>query len=341
MPGAQSNAIRSSAILTLTALIWGMAFVAQRSSMEFVGPFFFSGIRTLLGAATLAVILALTLALRRRKQLRQHFEQGEDEGGDSTAAELLPREASALSVARLLKAGILCGLVFFAASSLQQVGLVFTTASKAGFLTTLYIVLVPILGLFLRHRTHWNTWVSVLVAAVGLYLLSITSDFSMELGDAVTLVGALGWAGHILIIDHYVNGISRTEVMKLCVLQFMVCGLLSCVCAPLFDSSISPVTLTLGAIWDAMPAILYAGILSTGVAFTLQAVGQQHAKPSVAAVILSLEAVFSVLGGMLILHEILSGRELLGCVLMFVAVLLAQMPVAAVAQSKAQKSGST
>jgi drug/metabolite transporter (DMT)-like permease len=205
--------------------------------------------------------------------------------------------------------------------------LVFTTASKAGFLTALYIVLVPILGLIIRHKTHWNTWLSVTIAAVGLYFLCIKESFTMEIGDLAVLVGAFFWACHILVIDHFVVGLKQRDLLKLCALQFLVAAALALVAAPILDGFFAQGSFDLSALVDALPAILYTGILSTGVAFTLQAVGQQGLNPSAASIIMSLEAVFSLIFGMLLLGEMLTVREAIGCALMFAAVILSQMPV--------------
>jgi drug/metabolite transporter (DMT)-like permease len=217
-------------------------------------------------------------------------------------------------------------VVIFVASCFQQLGLVFTSASKAGFLTALYIVLVPILGIALRHKTHWNTWVSVLVAAAGLYFLCIRGGFSLQFGDAVILVSAVFWACHILVIDHFVVRLTQKDVVRLCVLQLGVASLLGLAASPFFDGLFVVEVFNPQALLAALPALLYAGILSTGVAFTLQAVGQQGLNPSAASIIMSLEAVFSVIGGVLILGEALSAREIGGCALMFTAVILSQLP---------------
>jgi drug/metabolite transporter (DMT)-like permease len=319
-----------------------MAFVAQRVGMEFVGPFLFTGIRMLLGALTLLVVLGL-IALFGRGDAPAHRRDGDSDreagaraegSGDAPAQGRDEDNAPAYTSARtsvgwraLLKAGALCGVVIFLAACAQQVGLVFTTASKAGFLTALYIVLVPLLGIALRHKAHWNTWVSVVVAAVGLYLLCITGGFSLRLGDAIVLVGAVFWAAHILVIDRFVVGLGKRDVMRLCVMQFAVASLLSLVCSALFDGLFAAGAFSMDGLVAALPVILYAGILSTGVAFTLQAVGQQGLPPSAASIVMSLEAVFSVIGGMLLLGETLSVREALGCVALFAAVVLSQLPV--------------
>jgi drug/metabolite transporter (DMT)-like permease len=309
--------LKSTAILALTAFIWGMAFVAQRLGMDYVGPFFFNGMRMLLGAVTLAVVLFATLLWRRNHRT--------DDDEDEVSASSRP----GASLKPLLIGGVICGLVLFMASNTQQVGMVYTSASKAGFLTTMYIVLVPILGIFLRHKTHWNTWVSVLVAVVGLYFLSITNGLTMQLGDLVVLLSAMFWACHILVIDHYAPKLRYTDLIRLCAIQFITAGILSFVCMPLFDHFFVAAEFKAEVLLAVAPALLYAGILSTGVGFTLQAIGQRHANPSAASIIMSLEAVFSVVGGMLILNEILNGREILGCILMFAAVILAQLPIVA------------
>ncbi len=314
------NSIKSTALLTVTAFIWGMAFVAQRLGMDYIGPFLFNGLRMLFGAMTLAIVLFFTLLWQRR---RKRMESGVK---DAELEDL--RRASVYRPGRLLLiGGLVSGLVLFTASNIQQVGLIYTSASKAGFLTTLYIVLVPILGLFLKQKTHWNTWVSVAIAVVGLYLLSVTSDLTMQTGDLVVLASALFWALHILVIDHFAPKLSRTDLLRLCAIQFTIAGVLSFICVPLFDYLLVNRAFDIQALVHILPAVLYAGILSTGVGFTLQAVAQRNANPAVAAIVMSLEAVFSVIGGMLILNEVLSGRELMGCLLMFVAAVLVQMPL--------------
>jgi drug/metabolite transporter (DMT)-like permease len=305
------NIALSTSILTFTAFVWGMGFVAQRSGMENVGPFFFSGARMILGAATLFIVLAVMNAIQRARSSKA------SEVGAATKA----------TARQLILGGMACGAILFFAGNFQQVGLVFTTASKAGFLTALYIVLVPILGIFLKHKTHLNTWVSVLIAAVGLYFLCVTDGLHIQLGDIVILVGSLGWAMHVLIIDHFVSKFGQMDVLRMCALQFLFAGIFALICTPIFDGFFSTEPLSMTTIKAALIPLLYAGIISTGVGFTLQAVGQRYAKPSTAAIIMSLESVFAVIGGMIILGERMSGRELLGCGLMFLAVILAQLPI--------------
>jgi drug/metabolite transporter (DMT)-like permease len=215
--------------------------------------------------------------------------------------------------------------VLFLGQGLQQIGIVYTTASKAGFLTALYIVLVPIIGVFLKKRTHWNTWVSVVVAAIGLYFLSVTSEFTILPGDLVLLIGAALWAVHILVTDHYVAPLDQQGIYRLVAVQFITCSALSFIMSPFVDMRLVPIPLTADIFMQVLPALLYAGCISAGVGFTLQAIGQKHIKPSAAGIILSLEAVFGAIGGALILGERLPARELAGCALMFGAVILSQL----------------
>jgi drug/metabolite transporter (DMT)-like permease len=341
---ADRKTIRSSAILLLTSLIWGLAFVAQRSGMEFIGPFLFVSLRMAFGAATLAIVLFLMNHLRKSRKTDAAVVAGRDNSGAGAGGGALVAgggagvgvgendvalsgKNSSLRGKRLIVAGVFCGAVLFASSSFQQIGLVDIDAGKAGFLTALYIVLVPILGIVLRHRTHWNAWVSVAIAVVGLYFLCIKQGQAIQAGDLITLVGAFGWACHILVIDHFVTGISRDSVLKLCVAQFLVAGLLALLAVPLFDGIFVQYNLEIEVLMNAAPSFLYVGILSTGVAFTLQAVGQQGLSPTTASLIMSLESVFAVVGGMLLLNEAMSAREFVGCGLMFAAVILSQLPI--------------
>lgn len=291
--------------------------MAQRSSMEYVGPFFFNGIRSVLGGFTLiAVIFAQSRIAAFGKTSIP-----EKKGGAGLAGRLEGLLAGDNKT--LLLGGLSCGSILFAGTNFQQVGLVFTTASKAGFITALYIVLVPIFGILLKHKTHWNTWAGVAIAAVGLYFLCINEALQVESGDMIVLVGAAFWAMHILVIAYFV---ARVDAVKLSCLQFFVCGILSLLCMVFFDIKFSA-GLTADGFSHVLPSILYTGILSSGAGFTLQAIGQKYANPTAASIIMSTEAVFGVIGGFLLLGERLSGREVLGCVLMFAAVVLAQLPI--------------
>ena len=214
--------------------------------------------------------------------------------------------------------GILCGTALFAASALQQIGIQYTTVGKAGFITALYIVLVPVCGLFVRKRVQPKVWLAVLIAVAGLYLLCMTDgSFSLQKGDLLVLACALGFTIHILVIDHFsplVDGI------KMSCIQFFTCSILSAVCMALFE------TVNVSNLLHAWIPILYVGILSSGVGYTLQIIGQKGLNPTMASLLMSLESVFSVLAGWIFLHQALSGRELSGCILMFAAIVLVQLP---------------
>lgn len=277
-------------MLLMAAAIWGLGFVAQRLGMDHMGPYTFNGLRFLLGAASLLPLLWWLKS-------RQPSGQSEDRR-------------------LLLTGGLLAGAVLFSAASLQQVGLLYTTAAKAGFITGLYIILVPVIGLALRHKTGTNTWVGALIAMAGLYYLSVTEDFTIGYGDLLQVAGALFWAIHLLVLDHYS---SRVAPIRLASVQFLVCGLLSLAVA--FTIEMPTIS---GAVagWQ---ALLYAGLVSVGVGYTLQVVGQRGAHPAHAAIILSLETVFAAIGGVLLLGEILDERAIVGCALMLAGMLISQV----------------
>ena len=267
-----------------------MAFVAQRVSLDHIGAFTFNGLRFALGALSL---LPLTFFFKP---------SGLTKETSRWKATLIP--------------GLVAGAILFTAAGLQQVGVKWTTAGKAAFLTGFYILLVPIFGLFLKRRPHRGVWLGAILGLVGLYFLSITTDFTMGFGDALQLIGALFWTAHILVIDRFS---SRLDPLKLSVVQFAVCSVLSfLVAVPLETFS-----------WTGLEAglipLLYAGLGSVGIAYTLQVVGQRGVAPGPAALILSLETVFAALGGGLLLGETLGPRELLGCFLMLAGMLLAQV----------------
>lgn len=284
--------MRSNMMLLMAAAIWGLGFVAQRLGMDHMGPYTFNGLRFLLGAASL---LPLLWWLKSRQPTRPDKEDN-------------PR--------LLLTGGLIAGTVLFSAASLQQVGLLYTTAAKAGFITGLYIILVPVLGLILRHKTGANTWVGALIAMAGLYYLSVTEDFTIGYGDLLQVIGALFWAIHLLVLDHYS---SRVAPIRLAGVQFVVCGLLSLATAFVIE------TPTLGGAVAGWQALLYAGLVSVGVGYTLQVVGQRGAHPAHAAIILSLETVFAAIGGVLLLGEYLDERAIVGCALMLAGMLISQI----------------
>ena len=282
--------LKSDALLLLTATIWGFAFVAQRVGMDFVGPFAFNGIRFALGGLVLLPLMA-----RRREA---------------------PVVESPAGKKTMVLGGCLAGLLLFSGASFQQVGLVYTTAGNAGFITGLYVVIVPILGLFWGQRPGAGTWIGAVLAAVGLYLLSVTGDFKIAFGDLLEVIGAFFWAGHVLVIGWLSP---KVESSRLAFFQYAACSILSLVTAALFEAT------TLSGVVDAAVPILYGGICSVGIAYTLQVVAQQHAHPAHAAILLSLEAVFAAVGGWLILGETLSFRGFVGCALMLSGMLLSQL----------------
>ena len=284
---------KNACMLFLTAFIWGTAFVAQSVGMDYLGPFGFNGIRSLIGGVALLPCIYILEKINKRT--------AGEEGSTKT----------------LIAGGLCCGLALFAASSMQQIGIQYTPAGKAGFVTAFYIVLVPVLGMFLGKKTGWKVWLAVAMALAGLYFLCITESFSVGRGDIYVFIGSLLFAVHILIIDYFAP---RTDGVKMSCIQFFVAGILS-----MFPMAAFETTTVEGALRSWGP-LLYAGVLSCGVAYTLQIIGQKNMNPTVASLILSLESCISVLAGWVILGERLSVREGLGCVLMFAAIILAQLP---------------
>lgn len=281
-----------NALLLLTAFIWGSAFVAQSIGMEHIGPFTFNALRSLLGSLVLMpVIFVMNRKKRDRKAKRI---------ADST-----------------LKGGLICGLILFAATSLQQIGIQYTTVGKASFITALYIVLVPIFSLFIRRKPRPLIWLAVALSAIGLYLLCIREGFSIGKGDALILGCAILFTFHILVIDHF---IPQADSVQMSCIQFLLSGVLGAVCMFLFESP------TIANIQIAWASIAYAGVLSCGVAYTLQIVAQKDTDPTVASLLLSLESVFGALAGWVVLRESFSVKEGFGMVLMLCAIVLAQLP---------------
>lgn len=288
--------IKNGIMLVLTAFIWGTAFVAQSVGMDYLGPFTFNGVRSLIGGAALLPCIWL-------------FQKGKGK-----ATEKPSRGARK----ELIAGGIACGLLLFAASSLQQIGIQYTTAGKAGFITAFYIVIVPVLGMFLHKKISGKVWGgAVAIALAGLYFLCITEKFAVGKGDILIFLCALVFSIHILVIDYFSP---KVDGVKMSCIQFFVCGIVSL--PPMFFTE----TPKIGAIVEGWAPLLYAGVLSCGVAYTLQIIGQKNVNPAVASLILSLESCFSVLAGWMVLGEKLSMRESVGCVLMFAAIILAQLP---------------
>ena len=313
--------IRQSLLLLLTATIWGIAFVAQSVGMEYVGPFTFSTVRNLIGAVVLLPCIALLKKFHgngNEVDEEAYAKETVNVGGAERVAKMtMPADEVKKERKTLLAGGVSCGVLLFIASNLQQIGIQHTTVGKAGFITAMYIVLVPVLGILWKKKVGGRVWMAVLLAIVGLYLLCMGGGFFLTLGDLLVLACALAFSFHILVIDYFSP---KVDGVKMSCIQFLVCGLLSGVCMLIFE------TPDMSAILSAWMPILYAGALSSGVAYTLQIVGQRGMNPTVASLILSLESVVSVVAGWAILHQQLSGRELAGCGLMFCAIILAQLP---------------
>ena len=288
----KNKVIRADLIMLLAAAIWGFAFVAQREGMETMGPFLFNAARFFIGSA---VLFPLVWYLSKKNKTPTNKET---------------------STKKLLIAGTIAGLFLFLASSFQQVGIQYTTAGKAGFITGLYIFFVPLIGIFFGQRTGSGTWLGAFIAVIGLYLLSINDDFSIARGDLLQLICAVFFAAHILVVGYVAK---RMDPLKLSLIQYVVSGVLS------FFIAIAIELITWQMIVDTAIPLLYAGVMSIGVGYTLQVVAQQHAKSSHAAIILGLEGAFAVLGGWLILDDNLSTRGLIGCGLMLSGMFLSQL----------------
>lgn len=288
--------LRQSFLLFLTSVIWGVAFVAQSAGMAYVGPFTYNGVRSVLGGL---VLLPCIVLLDRVRGIAKNNANGIQNRN------------------QLFLGGLSCGLILFAASSFQQFGIQYTSVGKAGFITAMYILLVPIMGIFIHKRVGLKVWIGVAFAVCGLYLLCMKTGFRLEKGDALVLVCAVIFSLHILVIDYFSP---KVDGVRMSCIQFWVCGILSLICSFLFE------TPELHSILAAWKPVCYGGIMSCGVAYTLQIIGQRDMNPTVASLILSLESVVSVVAGFLILHQTMSRRELLGCCLMVAAIVLAQLP---------------
>ena len=296
----KTGQMKNSLLLLLTSFIWGVAFVAQSVGGEAVGCFTFNGVRSLIGAFVLIPVIYF-LDNQKKKELGE--EKYLEQKGDSKI---------------LLLGGVCCGVMLCIASNFQQFGISFTTVGKAGFITAMYILIVPILGLFMKKKMGVKVWLGVVLATIGLYMLCMTSEsFSLSKGDFLVLICAGFFSLHILIIDYFSP---KVDGVRMSCIQFFVCGIISVIIAFIFESP------SLLAILSGWLPILYAGVLSCGVAYTLQIVGQKNMDPTVASLILSLESVFSVLAGWMILNQTMTLREFSGCGLMFLAIILAQLP---------------
>lgn len=286
---------RGTMLLVLTAFIWGTAFVAQSVGMDYIGPFTFNGVRNLIACLALSPVI---IFMDRRRKMTGSVD---------------PVFRNRLYI----KGGIICGIFLFAASSLQQIGIQYTTAGKAGFLTALYIVFVPVIGIFMKKNNSPLVWICVLIALMGAYLLSVKEGFSIAAADVYLLLCAVLFSLQIIGVDKYAP---LTDTVKLSFMQFLTTGVISCLIALEFE------TPDIGSIISCAGPILYTAVMSSGVAYTLQIVAQKDTPPAVASLVMSLESVFSALAGWVILHEQLSPKEMAGCGLVFAAVVLAQLP---------------
>ncbi|HBN74130.1 MAG TPA: EamA family transporter [Sutterella sp.] len=292
--------LRNSFLLLLTAFIWGTAFVAQSVGNELVGPLTFTASRSLLGALALFVLAALF----------DHFRPHESRSGA-----FLTRWCDK----KLWLTGIGCGFFLVSGTLLQQFGLLWTTVGKAGFITSLYIIIVPIVGFFLGRKPTRLTLIAVPVAVTGLYFLCFKStSWRLDFGDILVFLGAFAFSGHILFIDRYAGSL---DAVRMSCIQFLFCFVTSGIGAAAFEGIFA-----LEHIQEALFPIFYAGVLSSAVAYTLQIIGQRGVNPTVASLVMSLESVISVLAGWVLLNQVLTGREVFGCVLMAVAIVLAQLP---------------
>lgn len=291
-----SKNLKGSIMLLITSFIWGTAFVAQSDGMNYVEPFTYNAMRTLLGGFVLIPIILIFKAV-----------------GKHTGAPPLN-----YSLENTVKGGICCGVVLFIASSFQQFGIAYTTTGKAGFITALYIVLVPLLlGMILKKAVPLKMWLFVLIAVVGFWFLCINEDFRISKGDFLVLCCALFFAVHIIVVDHFIE--QNTDGMLMSCIQFFTAAVFMLIGMFVFESP------NINSIIDAKIPVLYAGIMSSGVAYTMQILGQRYTAPTIATLLMSLESVFAALSGWLILHEKLSPKELCGCGLVFTAVILAQL----------------
>ena len=299
----QQIPLKNSLFLLLAAVIWGIAFVAQSVGMDYVGGFTFNAVRSLIGSAVLVPLILIP---------------GQKNSDNSEISEAAASTPSGIQKRKdLIIGGISCGICLCLASNFQQFGIKYTTVGKAGFITACYIVIVPIIGLFLGKKCSKFIWAAVAMALIGLYLLCITDGFSIGKGDLLVLVCAFLFSIHILVIDHFSP---KADGVKLSCIQFLTCGILSAIPALILEH---PQVSSILAAWQ---PILYAGVMSCGVAYTLQVIGQKNMNPTVASLILSMESCISVLAGWIILGQQLSAKEILGCVIMFAAIILAQLP---------------
>lgn len=303
------NQMRQVVFPILAAFIWGTAFVAQDMCADAIGAFTFNATRYFIAVLALLLVILIRDGVKKDKPV-------------------LSAEEKKAANRQLWIGGLCCGAALAIASNFQQAGLVAgTDAGKAGFITALYVVLVPVFGLFFKRKVSVPTWIGVVLSVAALYLLCIKGDFSLTPGDLLLLVCALCFAVHILVIDHFT---AYCDGVKLSCLQFLFAGTWSTILALFFD------TISLQVLLDCIWPLLYVGVFSCGVGYTLQILAQKDSNPTVVTILLSLESVFAVIAGAVVLHQQMTGREYLGCVLMFAAVVLAQIPMPQKKEAKAE-----
>ncbi|WP_164172556.1 DMT family transporter [Ruminococcus flavefaciens] len=286
--------LRGSLMLLTAAFIWGTAFVAQSKGMDYVAPFTYNAVRTLIGGVVLIPMVFLFGQKSRRKVSENN------------------NKISFIG-------GIICGLVLFAASSFQQLGISLTSAGKAGFITALYVVIVPVISIIFGQKSNLKMWICAFTAIIGFYLLCIKEGFRLSKGDLYVLICAVFYSVHIIVIDHFNS--KGAEPVKMSCVQFFTAGSIMMICMFIFESP------ALSAVWAAKYTILYAGVMSCGVAYTLQIIGQKYTESTAAALIMSLESVFAALAGWIILSEHMSMKEFAGCILVFAAVVFSQLDI--------------
>lgn len=287
----KKSTTRANILMLITAMIWGSTFLGQNIAMHDMGPFIFSGIRFLLGSIVLLLILGLYLK-RRRLTLSQIFTQ------------------------KTIIGGILLGIILTLGINLQQIGIKYTSITNSGFITGLYVILVPIIGLLIKQKTNLGTWIGAILATIGMALLTLSDHFTINFGDLITLISAFAWAFHVLLVGFLM---SRYDPIAIAFVQCLVCGVISTLIA------IPTESLDIHFTGPTIVAILFTGIVSVAISFTLQLIAQQDAKPSHAAIILSLEAVFAAICGAIFLHESLTIKGYIGCSLMFAGMIIAQI----------------
>lgn len=286
-----SKKFRGNILLLITSIIWGSAFVAQVVGMDHIGPFAFNAVRNLIASLFLLILIPFLNQRGQKKKIS--------------------------SDKNLLYGGIACGIILFIASSLQQIGLQYTTASKAGFITTLYIVIVPLFTLFLGKKVGLKLWLCVLIAGIGFYLLTVTDQLTIEKGDLLIFLCAIVFSLHIIVIDYFSP---KVDGVKMSCIQFLIVGVINTICMLSFES------FSLESILQAAVPILYTGILSSGIGYTFQIIAQKDTDPTIASLILSLESVFALLAGVWLLSDPVNSKQLWGCALIFAAIVIAQLP---------------